>query len=107
MDRLAPQDGGKKEDLRGRLKGGDLLVWLLLVAGAAIMVFPLYWMFATAVRPKKEIFSGGFDLVPSTMAWSTPRKRATSATAVRRFVCLAEETAAHRRLPKPENPLEL
>jgi alpha-1,4-digalacturonate transport system permease protein len=57
-------------ELRGRLKGGDLLVWLLLVAGAAVMVFPLYWMFATAVRPKKEIFSGGFDLVPSALTWS-------------------------------------
>ena len=70
MDRLAPPDGGKKEELRGRLRGGDLLVWFLLVAGAAVMAFPLYWMFATAVRPKKEIFSGGFDLVPSTLAWS-------------------------------------
>src|SRR5215218_7180059 len=72
MDELtsAPQGGGKEEKLRGRLKGGDLLVWLLLVAGAAVMVFPLYWMFATAVRPKKEIFSGGFDLVPSTLVWS-------------------------------------
>src|ERR687898_6422 len=70
MDRLAPPDGGKKEELRGRLRGGDLLVWFLLVAGAAVMVFPLYWMFATAVRPKKEIFSGGFDLVPSTFVWS-------------------------------------
>src|SRR5215208_6151377 len=70
MDRLAPPDGGKKEELRGRLRGGDLLVWFLLVAGAAVMAFPLYWMFATAVRPKKEIFSGGFDLVPSTLVWS-------------------------------------
>ncbi|WP_206735260.1 hypothetical protein [Bosea sp. Tri-44] len=27
-------------------------IWLLLVAGAGIMFFPVYWMFATAVRPK-------------------------------------------------------
>src|SRR5215207_8641353 len=72
MDELtsAPQGGGKEEEPRGRLRRGDLIVWLLLVAAAAIMVFPLYWMFATAVRPKKEIFSGGFDLVPSTLVWS-------------------------------------
>lgn len=72
MDELAsePQGRGTKEERRGRLRGGDLAVWLLLVAGAVVMVFPLYWMFATAVRPKKEIFSGGFDLVPSTLAWS-------------------------------------
>jgi alpha-1,4-digalacturonate transport system permease protein len=54
----------------GRLKGTNLFVWLLLVVAALVVVFPLYWMFATAVRPKKEIFGGGFDLVPSTFVWS-------------------------------------
>jgi alpha-1,4-digalacturonate transport system permease protein len=67
--RSALPGGGEKEP-RGRIRGPDLFVWLLLVAGAAVMVFPLYWMFATAVRPKKEIFGGGFDLVPSTFVWS-------------------------------------
>ena len=60
---------GEKEP-RGRLKGATLFVWLVLVVGALVVAFPLYWMFATAVRPKKEIFSGGFDLVPSTFVWS-------------------------------------
>jgi alpha-1,4-digalacturonate transport system permease protein len=60
---------GEKEP-RGRLKGANLFVWLVLVIGALVVAFPLYWMFATAVRPKKEIFSGGFDLVPSTFVWS-------------------------------------
>jgi multiple sugar transport system permease protein/alpha-1,4-digalacturonate transport system permease protein len=60
---------GEKEP-RGRLKGANLFVWLVLVIGALVVAFPLYWMFATAVRPKKEIFSGGFDLVPSTLVWS-------------------------------------
>jgi alpha-1,4-digalacturonate transport system permease protein len=60
---------GAKEP-RGRLKGTNLFVWLFLVVGALVVAFPLYWMFATAVRPKKEIFSGGFDLVPSTFVWS-------------------------------------
>jgi alpha-1,4-digalacturonate transport system permease protein len=60
---------GEKEP-RGRLKGANLFVWLVLVVGALVVAFPLYWMFATAVRPKKEIFSGGFDLVPSTFVWS-------------------------------------
>ena len=62
--------GGGGKETRGRLKGTNLFVWLLLVVAALIVVFPLYWMFATAVRPKKEIFGGGFDLVPSTFAWS-------------------------------------
>jgi alpha-1,4-digalacturonate transport system permease protein len=60
---------GEKEP-RGRLKGANLLVWLILVVGALIVAFPLYWMFATAVRPKKEIFGGELDLVPSTVVWS-------------------------------------
>ena len=62
--------GGGGKETRGRLKGTNLFVWLLLVVAALIVVFPLYWMFATAVRPKKEIFGGGFDLVPSTFVWS-------------------------------------
>jgi alpha-1,4-digalacturonate transport system permease protein len=60
---------GEKEP-RGRLKGANLFVWLVLVVGALVVAFPLYWMFATAVRPKKEIFGGGLDLVPSTLVWS-------------------------------------
>ena len=62
--------GGGEKEIRGRFKGTNLFVWLLLVVAALIVVFPLYWMFATAVRPKKEIFGGGFDLVPSTFVWS-------------------------------------
>ena len=62
--------GGGGKETRGRLKGANLLVWLIVVVGALIVAFPLYWMFATAVRPKKEIFSGGLDLVPSTFVWS-------------------------------------
>lgn len=44
-------------------------IWLLLVAGAGIMSFPVYWMFATAVRPKDEVFSGAAGLVPSSFVW--------------------------------------
>jgi alpha-1,4-digalacturonate transport system permease protein len=62
--------GREEKEPRGRLKGANLLVWLILVVGALIVAFPLYWMFATAVRPKKEIFGGGLDLVPSTFVWS-------------------------------------
>jgi alpha-1,4-digalacturonate transport system permease protein len=44
-------------------------IWLLLAAGAVIMIFPVYWMFATAVRPKGEVFSGNAGLVPSSIVW--------------------------------------
>jgi alpha-1,4-digalacturonate transport system permease protein len=47
-----------------------IFLWLLLAAGAIIMFFPIYWMFATAVRPKGELFSGAGGLVPSQLIWS-------------------------------------
>lgn len=52
------------------LKGKNILIWVLLVAGACVMLFPLYWMFATAIRPREELFSGEFRLFPSDLVWS-------------------------------------
>ena len=52
------------------LKGSNVLIWGLLVLGAFIMIFPLYWMFATAIRPREELFSGQFRLFPSDLVWS-------------------------------------
>lgn len=45
-------------------------LWLLLAAGAVVMLFPIYWMFATAVRPKEEIFNGEAQLLPTGWVWS-------------------------------------
>lgn len=52
-----------------RPEGTNIIIWVLLVAGALVMFFPLYWMFATAVRPQSELFDGRFDLVPSELVW--------------------------------------
>ncbi|MBX6764942.1 MAG: carbohydrate ABC transporter permease [Rubrobacteraceae bacterium] len=51
-------------------RGKDAVIWVLLVLGAIVMVFPLYWMFVTAVRPQDELFNGHFSLFPSHLAWS-------------------------------------
>jgi multiple sugar transport system permease protein/alpha-1,4-digalacturonate transport system permease protein len=48
----------------------DASCWLGLVAGAVVMVFPIYWMLATAVRPHVEIFEAVARLVPSNVSWS-------------------------------------
>jgi alpha-1,4-digalacturonate transport system permease protein len=61
--------GKEKTPGYGR-KGRNLVIWVLLVVGAGVMVFPLYWMFATAIRPRKELFSGEFNLFPSELVWS-------------------------------------
>jgi alpha-1,4-digalacturonate transport system permease protein len=42
----------------------SLACWL----GAAVMVFPIYWMFATAVRPHAEIFGSAARLVPTSVS---------------------------------------
>jgi len=45
------------------------LVWLLLAGGAAVMLFPIYWMGVTALRPAREVFSGTAGLLPTGPAW--------------------------------------
>lgn len=59
--------GTSRSALTGRLETTG--IWLLLVAGAGVMFFPVYWMFATAVRPKDEVFSGAAGLIPSDFVW--------------------------------------
>lgn len=46
---------------------------LALIAGAVVMVFPIYWMFATSVRPHAEIFEAVARLVPSSLNWNNFR----------------------------------
>ena len=47
-----------------------IAIWLALAAGAAIMMFPVYWMLATALRPREELFAPDVGLVPSALVWS-------------------------------------
>ena len=46
----------------------SLVCWLGVAAGAVIMAFPIYWMFATAVRPHAEIFESAARLIPSNFS---------------------------------------
>jgi alpha-1,4-digalacturonate transport system permease protein len=59
-----------KQRTPGGLKPGDAAVWVLLVAGALVMLFPIYWMFATAIRPVDALLNGKFDLIPNDFVWS-------------------------------------
>lgn len=47
----------------------DRTLWLLLLAGALAMLFPVYWMAATAVRPRTEIFDALIAIIPSHVGW--------------------------------------
>src|SRR2546425_11491163 len=40
-------------------------VHVLLVAACLLVVFPMFWMFSTALKPPPEIFAGTFRLWPS------------------------------------------
>jgi ABC-type glycerol-3-phosphate transport system permease component len=64
--------GGRRALSRQRLlrRAETAALWLVLAGGAAVMIFPVYWMFATAVRPKAEVFSGAAGLFPSALVWS-------------------------------------
>lgn len=61
---------GKTSKERPWLRPANLLVWAILVLGALVMFFPIYWMFATAVRPADQLFNGEFRLVPEDFLWN-------------------------------------
>lgn len=44
-------------------------IWLGLACGALLMLFPIYWMAATAVRPRTEIFDAIISLTPAHITW--------------------------------------
>ena len=71
MDRLTSVFQNKRKEATSlRLpSGANMVIWVLLILGALVMVFPVYWMFATAVRPKSQLFNGQFNLFPSNIVW--------------------------------------
>ena len=54
-----------------RRTAGTAAIWAGLVAGAAVMVFPVYWMAATAVRPRTEIFAALPAFLPGAVTWDS------------------------------------
>ncbi|GAA0931853.1 carbohydrate ABC transporter permease [Pseudonocardia zijingensis] len=50
---------------RNRMTPGRWVVWALLVCGALVMAFPVYWILVTAVTPGGQSQSGEFYLWPS------------------------------------------
>jgi len=51
--------------LRNRLaRHGRWVVWLLVLAGGLLMLYPAYWVFVTAISPAGLAQSGGFSLWP-------------------------------------------
>lgn len=53
----------------GRIQARDFVACVVLVVAALVFFFPVYWMFATAVRPQAEIFAPEIRLWPSEFVW--------------------------------------
>ena len=51
----------------GHRRTGTVLIWIALALGAAAMIFPLYWMLATAIRPRSEVFQPVVSLIPQVL----------------------------------------
>ena len=49
------------------MTAGRWVVWLLLVTGGVVMLFPAYWMFATAFAPANSLLDGSFRLWPPSL----------------------------------------
>lgn len=52
---------------RARLR--VLPLWVAMLLAAAVTLFPVYWMLATAVRPRSELYARGLHLWPSAFEW--------------------------------------
>jgi multiple sugar transport system permease protein/alpha-1,4-digalacturonate transport system permease protein len=53
-----------------RIRSVPLVAWLLLACGTLVMASPIYWMLATALRPRAEVFAAQPSLWPSRLVWS-------------------------------------
>ncbi|MDR7382745.1 carbohydrate ABC transporter permease [Promicromonospora iranensis] len=50
---------------------GDWLVFVLLSAGAVVMIAPLVWMFSTSLKTKNEVFALPPVWIPEVPQWDT------------------------------------
>jgi ABC-type glycerol-3-phosphate transport system permease component len=42
--------------MRGHFRPADLAVWIALLVALAVVLFPLYWMLNTSLKPSTEVF---------------------------------------------------
>jgi multiple sugar transport system permease protein/alpha-1,4-digalacturonate transport system permease protein len=55
--------------LKLRTRFSTALIWLALVCGALIMIFPLYWMVVTTIVPREEAYARELHLLPQTIVF--------------------------------------
>lgn len=57
---------------REAIKNGVMLAFLL--AGAALILLPFFWMVSLSLKPADEIFAPGIDFFPSRLEWQNYTK---------------------------------
>jgi alpha-1,4-digalacturonate transport system permease protein len=69
---MALAEAAGQDTKTGRTIGSRRIIaaWLLVVAGAVVMFFPIYWMGVTAIRPKSQTFSRDIQLLPTDFTLS-------------------------------------
>ena len=50
-----------------RQRRNKAIIWIALILGALIMIFPIYWMTATALMPNRDAIARDVDLIPNTL----------------------------------------
>lgn len=68
-DRPGPRSGQGVRPSR-RLKPGRFLLYLVLVLGAAVMLFPFAWMVASSLKTFQEVNLSPPNLLPADPQWS-------------------------------------
>ena len=57
-----------------RMTPGRWAIWALLLAGGLMMIFPVYWMFATAFAPRGSLLDGSLRLWPPSLTLDNLRQ---------------------------------
>ena len=50
---------------------GSIAAHFFLILGAAFILLPFVWMLLTSIRPASEVFTAGFNPIPSRFAAGT------------------------------------
>ncbi|MDO5642618.1 MAG: carbohydrate ABC transporter permease [Paracoccus sp. (in: a-proteobacteria)] len=65
---------------------GRIVAWLILLAGAAFVLLPFYWMMLTSIRPPAEIFNISLWPIPDKFAGAQNYGRAMDQVPMAQFM---------------------
>lgn len=65
----APTDPAIRRPAAFIRKPGNLLIFLGLLIGALIWIYPFIWLVSASLKTQGEIFGSGLGLIPETLIW--------------------------------------